>query len=67
MQTSHVDAQRAELTLSDSGGTVIPQSGNVADSRGYNVNPSWFGMNEWNFQYSHTGQLGYSLGSGPEG
>ena len=53
VQTTHVDVQRVELTLTDSGGAVIPQSGNVADARGYNVNPSWFGMNEWNFQYTH--------------
>ena len=63
VQTSHVDVQRVELTLTDSGGTLIPQSGNVADARGYNVNPSWFGMNEWNFQYTHKDSTNVPWGS----
>ena len=53
VQTTRRDVNRVDLTLSDSGGNVIAQPGNVSDARGYNVHPSWFGMNEWNFQYSH--------------
>ena len=53
VQTAHVDVQRVELTLTDSVGAVLPQPGNTPDARGYNVNPSWFGMNEWNRQYTH--------------
>ena len=53
VQTTHVDVQRVELTLLDSAGDVIPQPGNVPDAKGYNVNPSWFGMDDWNHQYTH--------------
>ena len=53
VQTSHVDVQRVELTLLDSAGGVIPQPGNAANAEGYNVNPSWFGTDEWNYQYTH--------------
>ena len=53
VQTLRRDVSRVDLTLSDSSGNAIAQPGNVADSKGYNVHPSWFGMHEWNFQYSH--------------
>lgn len=32
---------------------LVEQPGNIVDANGYNVNPSWFDMDEWNFQYSH--------------
>jgi murein DD-endopeptidase MepM/ murein hydrolase activator NlpD len=32
---------------------LVKQRGNRADANGYNVNPSWFDMDVWNFQYSH--------------
>ncbi len=47
------DMVRVELTLYDSRGKQISQPGNTADGRGYNVYPSWFDMDVWNFQYSH--------------
>ena len=53
VQTAHVDVQRVELTLLDSAGDVIPQPGNVPNLKGYNVNPPWFGMDDWNYQYTH--------------
>ncbi len=47
------DIVRVELTLYNSRGKEVTQPGNTADSRGYNVYPSWFDMDLWNFQYSH--------------
>lgn len=47
------DIVRVELALYNSRGKEVKQSGNTADSRGYNVYPAWFDMDEWNFQYSH--------------
>ncbi len=47
------DIVRVELALYNSRGKEIKQPGNTADSRGYNVYPSWFDMDLWNFQYSH--------------
>lgn len=47
------DIVRVELALYNSRGKEINQPGNSADSRGYNVHPSWFDMDIWNFQYSH--------------
>ena len=53
LTTSRIDVERIELTLLDAAGDPIVQPGNTADANGYNVLPSWFGMNDWNFQYSH--------------
>jgi murein DD-endopeptidase MepM/ murein hydrolase activator NlpD len=53
VNTARIDVKRVDLELRDAAGDPVPQPGNAADPRGYNVNPSWFGMNEWNFQYSH--------------
>ena len=53
VNTSRIDIERIELTLFDAAGDPITQPGNTADAKGYNVSPSWFGMNDWNFQCSH--------------
>ena len=67
VNTSRLDVRRVELEVSDTVGTVVTQPGNTPDSKGYNVQPSWFGMNEWNFQYSHKNSTNFpweSFGAG---
>ncbi len=67
VNTSRVDIERIELTLFDAAGDPITQPGNTPDAKGYNVLPSWFGMNEWNFQYSHKNSTNFpweSFGAG---
>ncbi|MDX1459678.1 MAG: PKD domain-containing protein [Xanthomonadales bacterium] len=51
--SNRFDLMRVELTLLDGALAVIPQSGNTPDARGYNVAPSFFDMDAWNFQYTH--------------
>ncbi len=48
-----IDIVRVDLELFDSGGGSIPQAGNTPNANGYNEEPSWFGMNAWNAQYTH--------------
>ncbi len=51
--TPRPDIQRVEVTLYDNTGAVLSQDGNLADSYGYNIYPSWFDMNDGNRQYTH--------------
>jgi murein DD-endopeptidase MepM/ murein hydrolase activator NlpD len=51
--TPRVDVTRIGLVVYDSNYNVVTQPGNTANANGYNVNPSWFDMEDWNFQYSH--------------
>jgi murein DD-endopeptidase MepM/ murein hydrolase activator NlpD len=53
VNTPRIDIERIELEVRDGSGNAIPQPGNTPDARSYNVNPSWFGMDDWNFQYTH--------------
>ncbi len=67
VNTSRIDVRRVELEISNPAGNPVSQPGNTPDSKGYNVNPSWFGMNEWNFQYSHKNSTNFpweSFGAG---
>ena len=51
--TPRLDVTRIELVIYDSNYNVVTQPGNTANANGYHVNPAWFDLNEWNFQYSH--------------
>ncbi len=53
------DVARVEPTLYNSRDKNISQPGNTADGRGYNVHPSWFDMDLWNFQYSDKGSANF--------
>ena len=41
------------MTVFDADGGVVDQPGNTPDVRGYNVLPSFWDMETWNFQYTH--------------
>lgn len=61
------DVARVELALYNSRGKEISQPGNTVNARGYNVHPSWFDMDLWNFQYSHKDSTNFpweSFGAG---
>ncbi|MEN8219948.1 MAG: hypothetical protein ABFS56_27085 [Pseudomonadota bacterium] len=54
--TSRVDMVSIELDIYDEDGgryRLVEQPGNERDRYGYNVKPSWFDMEKWNFQYTH--------------
>lgn len=53
LESGRYDLVAVELALFDLAGEEIPQPGNVPDGRGYNVLPSRWNMEQWNFQYSH--------------
>ena len=55
------------LTLLDGSQQVIAQSGDTPNANGYYIEPSFFDMELWNFQYSHKDSTSYpwsNYGSG---
>ncbi len=71
VNTSRIDIERIELEVRDESWSTVPQPGNTADARGYNVHPSWFGMDDWNFQFTHKNSSavpweGFDAGDGNE-
>jgi murein DD-endopeptidase MepM/ murein hydrolase activator NlpD len=61
--SERVDITRIELSVYDADNQIVQQPGNVADSRGYHVQPSWFDMEKFNFQYSHKNSRRYPWSS----
>jgi murein DD-endopeptidase MepM/ murein hydrolase activator NlpD len=51
--TPRVDVTGVELVIYDGAYQLVNQPGNTANPNGYYVNPSWFDMDVWNFQYTH--------------
>jgi murein DD-endopeptidase MepM/ murein hydrolase activator NlpD len=54
--TSRVDLVSIEVDIYDEDGgryRFVEQPGNKRNRYGYNVEPSWFDLEEWNFQYTH--------------
>ncbi|NIP18655.1 MAG: peptidoglycan DD-metalloendopeptidase family protein, partial [Xanthomonadales bacterium] len=65
--SNRYDLVRVEVALFDAAQNPLPQPGNTPDARGYNVLPSFFDMNAWNFQYTHKDSTNFpweSYGSG---
>ncbi len=66
INTPRVDVTGLALVAYDENYQLVIQPS--SDANGYNVNPPWFKMDEWNFQYSHKNSSKYSWNSfGAEG
>ncbi len=53
ISTPRLDVTGIVLLIYDDAYQLVNQPGNTSDALGYKVNPTWFDMDVWNFQYSH--------------
>lgn len=53
VNSNRYDLVSVDMTVFDADGGVVDQPGNTPDVRGYNVLPSFWDMETWNFQYTH--------------
>ncbi len=63
VSTPRLDVTGVALVIYDKNYQSVIQAGDTADAKGYNVNPPWFKMDEWNFQYSHKNSSKYPWSS----
>jgi murein DD-endopeptidase MepM/ murein hydrolase activator NlpD len=53
LTSNRYDLIDVSLAFFDAGHVQIPQSGNTPNANGYQIEPSSFDMEHWNFMYSH--------------